>query len=169
MPSFRMLDSNLSTYLVSLTGGGPVASLTDICSLQGAALKTVKVRTILVGGWTTTGRSQIVNIVRRSSANSGGTTFAAKPVDTTDQPAAAVGLAYFGAITTPGTLVAQIDAMTFGMVAAGALQDRAIFNYQQFTQKGPVLNNAAEWLCVNMAGQTTVADHLDVSIWWTEQ
>lgn len=171
MPSFRVLDSGLPTYIAAQVAAAPGAGANDIIQIAGANLKIIKIRTILIGGTAAAARQQTVGVVRRSSADTGGTPVNLVPraADSTDAAASAVAT-FFSAAPTIGTGVGILDANSFALVVSGGLQDRAIFNYEQLTAKAPTLNNSSDFICINLTGVATIAtDKIDFSIWWTEQ
>lgn len=175
MPSFRALDSALATYNFSSAGFVPAVGATDVWQIQGVNLKTVKFRWIMVGGTAAAARTQVVQITRRGSPSTGGTSTSSPPfgrtADSSDAPTS-------GALVTQwtvnpaalGTPAFAMDMQSFALVVAGSLQDRAIFNYEQLTLKPVTLNSSSEFLTINFANTPTVAaDRIDCEIWWTEQ
>jgi len=172
MPGARLLDTTLATYSYAVCNQVVAANSTDVIQLQGVNLKSVKVRYIQVGGSMAAGspRTQMVQIVRRANPSTVGTPVVVPVPDSSDPPAAAPLLQFFATAATPGSPAFVIDQLTFGLVAAGAIQDRAVFNYEQFTEKGVTLNNSGEYLSIGLAQiPTTGNDRFGFSIWWTEQ
>jgi len=174
MPSFRMLDSATATYSVAQAQANPNATVTtDFWQLGGANLKTIKPRWISFGGTAAAARQQPIWIYRRGSATTGGAPSVLTPnkADSSDGPASAT-FTYWPSTppTTMGAPSIQLDSMSFTLVVAGTLQDRVAFNYENFTNKGNVLNNAGEFLSLVFVTVTTVStDKFDFSVWWTEQ
>lgn len=172
MPSIRFMDSGLATYNYSVAGySGPTGVGVDVWQLQGVNLTTLKVRLVRIGGTANSIRQQMVQLIRRITSDTGGapTTPPIRRADSTDQIADAT-LSQFTTAPTPGTGAGVLDQLSFALVTAGSLQQKAIFDYTVMSIKPLTLNNANDFLCVGFTNSALVGnDKLDFSIWWTEQ
>lgn len=148
------------------------AAATDIFTIAGANGKTVRVTSLRLSGIAGTAVTVSASIVKRSAANTGGTSTAptAVPLDSAS-PAAAVTLAaYTDNPTTSGTTVGIIATekltlpLTTTVVGKGAAVDFGIRNSQPV-----VLRNGAESLAVNLNGVTVSGPKINLDVEWTEE
>jgi hypothetical protein len=176
MPSTRMLDSAIATYSYNEVQFAPAAAATDVWQLTGPTGLTGKVRWVEVGGTAAAVRTQTVSLIKRSAANTGGTSAARTIVkaDSADVASFSVMTRWTVNPAGLGAAIGTIDSTTFTLTTGATTpvpQDRAVFNYEAFSLKPIVLNGALEFLCVNFTGVNTVVstDKIDLEIWWTEQ
>lgn len=94
------------TYSASYAFSPTATSASDICNLTGSATKTIKVRRIFFNAQATTAVTVPVAIIKRSTANTGGTgnVATAVPYDSSNSAATAVATMYTANPTT-GTIV----------------------------------------------------------------
>jgi hypothetical protein len=67
------IEGTRATFSVGAAGITPAATATDILTLYGSGTKTVRVSRIKISGTATSGATADILLVRRSTANSGGT------------------------------------------------------------------------------------------------
>lgn len=170
-------ESNVNTYSATSIGLVPAASATDIACISGSATQVVRVMAIRVGGSAGTLVSTPLVILKRASANTGGTlaTSTALPVpyrvDSTDTAPTATTSAWTAnptiVDTSPGILDAS--AVTFNVTtAAGGVPVQ--FNWlTHIYNEPPTLRGVAQQLCVNLNGVSVSSGVLTVSFLWTEQ
>jgi len=145
------------------------AAATDIAILPGNASNTVYVTRVTISGIQTTGGLADVQLVKRSTANSGGTSAAmtAVPHDSTDAAAVSAPLSYT-ANPTPGTPVGSVRRGYLPIGAAtAAVNPIVVFD---FGDKGRpiVLRGVAQGLAVNLGGATLAGGTFDVNFEWFE-
>ncbi len=73
MPSMRLLDCALATYMVARPRYAPPATQTDAWEFKGAGSINTKIRYVRLTGITTTARQLTVDLIRRSTVDTGGT------------------------------------------------------------------------------------------------
>lgn len=158
------------TYGGGILGFTLAATPTDILTIQGAANKIVRIKSIIINGNSLSLAAYPISLIRRSTVHTGGTStvITAGKHDTSDPNSAAV-LRYFTANPTPGTTVATLH---IGRVIAASASnlDRLPFQYAWQNDKAILLNGASEFLAINMgatalAGATT----MDIDVLWTEE
>lgn len=98
-----------ATYSVGIPAFTPPATPTDLFTITGSGTKTVRVISVLAGFTQTTAGNNRIYTVKRSTANSGGSSSAptAVPFDSTNAAATATVLSYTGN-STPGSLVGNL-------------------------------------------------------------
>ena len=97
-------------YRASTTVFTPGATPQDVCTLRGSATKTLLVSRVILSTQQTTAGRNVWHIVKRSTANTGGTSAAMTmvPLDSAAVAATATALTYT-ANPTAGTLVGRIE------------------------------------------------------------
>ncbi len=169
---------NINTYMASTAFFTGAASATDIFQIYGSGSKTVKVlkvlvATIAVGGSSTPSRYYLL---KRSTANSGGTavTLTNVPVDSNNAAATAV-VKNYTANPTLGSSVGQVSAAVLAMPdpTAGSNTRYApvtIFDADKYGQ--PItLRGTSEGLVVNCNGVTIggLTPTIAITVVWTEE
>lgn len=160
-----------ATYSASIVGLSPAALATDIFTITGSATKTVRISRILVNGVQTTAGQVSVMAVKRSTANTVGTSTAPTrvPYDSTSAAATATVLAYT-ANPTLGTTVGTITSSRLfvpGTASASDAQGLQVLTGdvgQQFI----TLRGIAEVVAVNLNGVTVTGAALNITVEWTE-
>lgn len=150
------------------------ANANDVTILQGSASKTVKVINIwLVQSGTGSGEAKYF-VVKRSTANTGGTSTTATsvPLDSASAAASVSGLKLYTANPTVGTLVGTIDGdstiIPTGVMIAGGPK-HLLFHADPMTQAG-TLRGTAEGIAVNFNGVTNVVGtSVNIIYDWTEE
>lgn len=110
----QLAPSYKTTYTISTTAFTPPATPTDIFAIYGSASKTVRILRITCNSTNSAGASSFpIFVLRRSTANTGGTatTITPQPLDTTFAAATCTAKSYTANPTT-GTLVGTITANT---------------------------------------------------------
>lgn len=156
-----------------------VASPTDICLLNGSATKTVKVRRVILGGIATNVGSFPIAIVKRSTANSGGTPAAVTevPYDSVNSltptvaNAATAAMITYTTNPTTGTSVGVVadPMLTFNNATTG-ISGNSMLEYR-FGQLGSpiVLRGVAQGLAVNGNAVSITGGILQCTFEWTEE
>jgi acyl dehydratase len=160
-----------ATYSAVALGIVPAASATDVFTITGSASKTISITAISIDGLATTSGAMKMQLMKRSSANTGGTSTAvtAVPFDSNDAAASATVLAYTSnpIVGTPvGTLETFIQA--FPSTAQTYSDDGNDFTYGTIG-KPIVLRGVAQTLAINLNGASAPAGGtLDIKMTWTE-
>ncbi len=161
------------TYSAYITGLVPGATPQDIFTITGVASTLVKVARLEIAGTATASATVLITLLKRSTANSGGTS--TNPVklsyDSGDTAAGATITAYT-ANPTAGTLVNNLRTrkLLLGATSPTTILDRMIEEYGVRPAKCPTLRSASEVYAVNLGGVTALAGWaFDIFIEWTEE
>jgi len=162
-----------ATYSAATAAYAPYAGAADILNIAGSATRTVRVTRIAVSGRATAANQLDVAVVKRASANSGGspTALAAVSHDSLDGAATAVVNAY-GAAPTPGTLVGTIRAVQSNVSAAGSggAATPIEWDFGWVNDKTVILRGTAESISINLGGGAVPAGTvLNLFVEWTEE
>ena len=171
------LSTPSATYSASVNALTIALLATDIFTITGSATKTVKIRSIHISGVQTSASYQDILILKRSTANTAGTSVTQTniPYDSTDAAATAVVRSYT-ANPTLGTLVGRMANKKFYMPIAipgnnGQFgpDNYVEFNYGGNFDKEVVLRGTSEVLAVNFNGVTAAGSNMNINIIWTEE
>lgn len=146
----------------------PAALATDVFTLTGSATKTVNAIRLTLSGTQTTLGTVALQIVKRSSANTGGTftTPAVVSHDSGNAVGTAVVRAYTANPTALGTLVGPV--LTAREVVAGAtsVTDSRLVTYDLHPM---VLRGTGELLALNFNGATVTGGNFALVWSWSEE
>jgi len=175
--------TNTASYAATFVGLVGVAAATDIVTITGATNRVVKVARITISGIATAAAVADVQIVRRTTANTGGTSGSVTPVQRGDllrdtsgnivsYAAQATVLTYtanptLGTATAPsgGTLAAA--KMSIG-TASGTTSTPLVFDFTAPGMSQPTLRGAADVLAINLNGGTYAGNAYTGTIEFTE-
>lgn len=151
------------------------ANPTDVFTLTGSATKIVRVKRIYIGVSATNPLTFTFSFVKRSTANTGGTssTLTAVPFDSADSAATAVARSYT-ANPTLGTSVGTLGNVRISVpqnVPLGGVSNGPIdsIDFHLPNAMPVVLRGTGEVLAVNMGATTLAGNNLAMSIVWTEE
>ena len=161
-----------STYAASTNGLVLAASATDVFTITGSASKTIRVTKVMFNAIQTTAAQVGVVLLRRSTANTGGTSTAPTAVnyDTANAAATATVAAYTANPTTTGTLVGNLYVQRVFVPGAATASDAQGLSetFGDFGQQPFVLRGAAQQLAINLAGVSVVGGSANITVEWTE-
>ena len=161
------------SYLAATGAFAPAAvAPTDIATITGSATKTVVIRRVHFAAARTAANAQVVALIKRSTADTGGTSVAATvvPVDSTNPAGTATVLAYT-ANPTVGTAVGTVRAelVWFGQTAgAGSPPEFKTFDFSDLPEGGLVLRGTAQVLAVSLGGTAATGASAQVVFDWIE-
>ena len=171
MKDFQPLNQS-SAYSAAATSVNAPASATDVFEIAGSASKIIKVRAVILSGTETTSAQVIAKLVKRSTANSGGTsaTLTNVPFDSSSAAATAVCKSYTANPTT-GTPVGDLLAVRFSLPSAATSSPiEQVFSFSNGSLDFPVvLHGTAQTLAVNFNGVTLTGNSLCCTFIWTEE
>ena len=164
------LASDEKTYRAFVSSGTATAA-TDFLTLTGSASKTVRVKKLRVQGYHSAATTMGLSIIRRSAANTGGTSSnpSAAKADSTNAAATAVVTAYTANPSALGTSAGVIDGtlLTVGTTTPAFTAGCFDVEYGKNGAQEIVLRGTSELLAVNF-GATTITGAF-VMIEWTEE
>lgn len=171
-----------ATYSAAFIGLVPPASATDTVCIAGSASKIVKVTSIKLSGSAGTLVSLPVTLVRRASANTGGTAASttANPAntiskrDTTQAAATATLVSYTAVPTIVDTSPTYLDTQTLTLPVTSAGTSSSVLNFNYASDianlNAPVtLRGIAEQVCLNLNTISVSSGVLNGVISWTEE
>jgi hypothetical protein len=169
---------NKATYNVTAIGYTAYATPTDLVCLKGSDTKTTRVVQLGIRIQTTSAALQTIYFIKRSTANSGGTSTNPTPVphDSTDAAATAVPIVYTAAPAALGTAAGTVNIFLSlsatlttgpGLISAYTVPTpTGITDYRQTI----VLRGAAESLCINYNGAALTSGFTaEYEMVWTEE
>ena len=169
--TIQVKTENLQTYSANIVGLVPAALATDIFTITGSAGKVVKIRALRVTATRTANGTIDVLLVKRSAANTLGTSTAPTrvPNDSSNAAATATVLAYT-ANPTLGTLVGTFKGRKMFINASGTGgSDVSDWDFDQNVAQPPTVRGIAEVIAVNLNGVTIAGGSFDIAIEWTEE
>lgn len=165
-------DGKLSTYSAGFSALVPAASPTDVFTITGSGSATIRVRYLQFSVSTTSGSGVGLNVtlVKRSTANSGGTstTAANVPHDSASSAATATVRGYTANPTT-GTLVGIVRSLRTEAVTSGSNRSTYLFDFSTRNDQALVLRGTDEVLSVNLGGTSVTGGIIGCSVEWTEE
>lgn len=176
MDASRILYSNTegqkTTYSASITALAPAVAATDIFTLTGSGTKTIRITRVQISGVATAAGAYDIVFLKRSTANSAGTSTAPAvvPHDSTNAAGTATPLAYT-ANPTLGTLVGNLQAKKITVsTAAGAIPIVPTeLNFGNRPEQTIVLRGTGQVFAINLAATTMTGGSLDIDITWSEE
>jgi hypothetical protein len=160
------------SYAAGFNGLVPPASATDVVTITGSASKVITVTRVVFTLSTTSGSGFAYNLslLKRSTANSGGTstTATAVPYDSNDAAATAVVRGYTANPTT-GTLVGTIRNLRTSAVTQGSNTNVITFELGTLSSQSIRLRGTNEVLAINLNATSITGPVIGCSIEWTEE
>lgn len=170
--SSKLEPQSRTTYAAGSAAFASVASATDVFEIYGSASKTIKVLRVELTGTQTTAGELVVNLIKRSTANTGGTsaTLTDVPLDSTNAAGTAVAKTYTANPTT-GTAVGNVATRHVFIPTALIAGDSApITLFDVITYGQPVvLRGTAQGLVINFGGVTVTGGSFVATVYWTEE
>lgn len=160
-----------ASYSSSVSNIGVSALPTDVFTITGSATKTVRIKQVRLSGTETTGAVRDFDLVKRSTANSGGTSTSvtAVPHDSSNSAATATVKSYT-VNPTLGTLIGVLRSDAWSIPAASLSGQTGVLiwdmglNFQEI-----VLRGTSEVLAINCEGVTMAGNAMNFTVVWEEE
>jgi hypothetical protein len=165
-------EGRKATYSATAVFSPTATAATDVFTITGSATKTIRVTRLTVFGTETTAATQIVEILKRSTANSGGTSAAstAVPHDSNNSAATATVLSYTANPTTLGTLLATIRTGRPFFGSGATPQDpSSTYVFGDVNEQAIVLRGTGQVLAVSLNSASIIGVSLRCWVEWTEE
>lgn len=166
------VDSYKASYSAAFNGAVTAAAATDVFTITGSVTKTIRVTRVEVSATQTTAAYQTILLVRRSTANTVGTS-AAVTATTSDSnnPAATATLLSYTANPTTGTLVGNIRAAKQFVPAALTVAGNPIlaWDFGNRPAQAEVLRGTSQVIAINLNGAGVTGNSFNISVEWTEE
>jgi len=148
-------------------------SCTDFFAITGSASKKIKILQILFSATKNNTGFVDLRVVKRSTANSGGTSSAPTKVPhDSDDPAATGTVLAYTANPTLGTLVGDVlaDKVFVPSATANSSRGSSTLSISPIANgKAITLRGITEVLALNLGGDTAAGIDCDITITWTEE
>lgn len=169
----RQKTGFIPTYAAAVTNFQYAANGTDIFTLTGSDSKIVRLKHLSIDGNAQATVTRTISLIKRSSANTGGTSviLTSVPFDSSNAPATGI-VQYYTANPTLGTTVGTMHNEKLVIASAGAntIEDKLEFGtVDATTMQDITLRSSQEVLAVNMNGVTTTNNSMNIDIIWTEE
>jgi hypothetical protein len=165
------VDGYKSSY--SATHNNYTPGSTDIFTITGSATKTIRVLRVEVSFTQSIYSENDVLLIKRSTANSGGTSAAitAVPHDSSDAAATAIVLAYTANPTLGSTVGTIRAAKVFGQATSEPYAGSSIvsWTFGDRPSQAIVLRGTTQVLAVNLNSTSITGGNFDISVEWTEE
>lgn len=157
-------------YSAGVISLAPTALATDIFTISGSATKTVRVIELSLQCTETTAGVVAAQLVKRSAADSAGTSTAPArvPHDSASPAATATVLAYTTNPTT-GTLVGALRFIRNNWLAPATAANAPVNAFEFYNGLPVVLRGINEVLAVNLNGATVTGGNCALWTTWTEE
>lgn len=160
------------TYSAAITGLVIPASATDVLTIYGSSTKTIIVTHIEVTGTASAKAISDVQIIKRSAANTGGTstTLTNVPHDSAN-PAGTATVRAYTANPTLGTSVGLLHANKLSFSVSGTdVAQTVLFTFDSDGKtQGVYLRGTNEGLCLNLNGGTLTSPSMSLALEWYEE
>ena len=169
--SVSIIPSPPVTYTASITGLATGTLAGDILTITGSATKTVYVTRIDIDGIQTTASQILILMIKRSTADTGGTSTSPNkvPLDSLSAAATATVLAYTVNPTLGTAIGTTTSARVFVPAAATATDAQGIsILYGQIGEQQMILRGITQVLAVNLNSVTIAGASININVEWTE-
>lgn len=165
------IEGTRATYSAAFNQTIATGSTSDVISLPGSATKTIRIIRATIMGSTGTPVTVPLALIKRSTANSGGTSAALTivPRDSQNATATAAPVAYTVA-PTPGTAAGTLAMTQLPLKSVNTLVGASAFDilFGDHNDQAIVLRGTAESLGINLLGYTTGTPTLCGALEWIE-
>ena len=162
----------MPTYRYRIADFTPVATATDVLTITGCANKTIQISQISIGGDATAASLYDIYLIKRVTANTGGTATnpAGVPSSSKNEPHQATITLYTGNPSGLGTgLNLDGDHIFLPAAATPVYAAPVEYNWGVRGDEKPTLNGANESFCINFGGNAVPSGaSLYLSIEWQE-
>lgn len=164
------VDGYKTTYGASIPDLTVASTATDIFTITGSTSKTIRITSFSISGTRTTSSAITIILLKRSTANSGGTSTirTAIPYDSNDSAATATVRAYTANPTT-GTLIGNIATDTMFFSNGGGQQQNLRYDFGDRPSKAIVLRGTSEVLAINLNSVSVTGSDFNIYVEWTEE
>lgn len=165
----RRYETHAKTYSCAVNVAA-AASATDIAVISGSASTTVFITKVIISGIQTTAGLNDVLLIKRSTADTGGTSTGGTiiPHDSSDAAAGASVLAYTANPGALGTTVGSVRRNYLPVAGATSVVNPVVTYEFGVIGRPIVLRGVAQQLAVNLNGATLTGGTFDINFEWFE-
>jgi hypothetical protein len=164
-------DGNKTTYAASSNFSPVATAAQDIFTLTGSATRLVKLLRVEAQFWATTAAAITAGgLVKRSTANSGGTSAAvtAIPLDANNVAATATALSY-SVNPTAGTALGNIRSLKLAVPLNTSPPAAITWDFGTRPGQALALRGTAQVIALNLGGASVTGISASVTFEWTEE
>lgn len=160
-----------TTYGSSILNLATAATATDVVTLSGSATKTVKIIEIGISGSATTAVALGIQLIKRSTTNTTGTstTPAIVPFDSANAPGTAVFRAYTANPGALGTAVGTLKVHKLLIDSTTVTSNFILYQHGSTPGQPIVLRGVGEFLAINFNSTTITGSSMCIYMVWTEE
>lgn len=163
-------EGTRATYSAASLGLTPAATATDFFQIVGSASKTVRVTRVQISGLATAAATNDIQLVKRTAANTGGTS-ASVSIAQHDSNSAAPSATVNSYSANPSALGAGVairgEKLNLGAAGAAGV---IVWDFTTRNSQGLVLRGVAQSLNLNWNGAAVPSGTLlDIDVEWTEE
>lgn len=164
-------DGNRTTYSASFNGLVAASSPTDIWTISGSSSRTIRIARITVTATQSTSAQRDVLLIKRSSANTGGTSTTATIAshDSNNIAPTAVVRGYTANPSGLGTSAGVLRTRKVFIGAGTSNSDEFLIEFGTRNDQALVLRGTTEFACINLNGVTSASNSFNISVTWTEE
>lgn len=168
---FGVYPVQSNTFSANILALAPAASATDFFTISGVAGKSIFVRKIKCDGVTTAAAAAVVQVAKRSTLDTTGTSTSPAKVPYNSNYGLAAGALVKAYTVNPGALGTLVGVIASGELVTGPAASATgnpplVFD---FTNQNVVLNSATEMLALNAnAASFSAGAALNCSVEWQE-
>lgn len=169
--AFTPEDGWKATYSATVVSNAAYATPTDLLVLPGSATKTVRLVRFDISSAATAAGMYTVHLVKRTAANSGGTSAAMTitKFDSNDAAATAAPVTYSVVPTSVGA-GSDIAAIRLFQATLTTQPERLVFLFGNGPMEAVVLRGVAQAFAVNFGAVALPSGSIfDMTIYWTEE
>lgn len=162
-------DGVKSAYSAVITNVVPASAATDLFTIIGSATKIVRIRNLALFGSQTVGSAVPFIVIKRSTADTGGTstTGTAVPWSSADAAATAVVSGY---TANPSALGTSLGSLSYEIPFLPIVKDQLFeYNFNLTPSQVYTLNSAAETIAINLNAATITGGSITLKMSWTEE
>lgn len=163
-------EGQKATYSCCVVGVTPGATPTDVFTLTGSATKTIRVTRVEVAATATLSTGMDFVLVKRTAANTGGTS--TTPSITTHDSNSAAASAVVNLYSANPSLGSgtNVRAVKLPLVALGTPSPSTVFTFTTLNDQAVVLRGTSQVFSLNLnGGSLSAGANFDISIEWTEE
>jgi len=164
-------DGVQPTYVVGIVGLAPTNNnTTDIFSMSGSATRTIKITRVFINGTAGADTTQNVVLLKRSTANTGGTptTYTPTKYDSNDIASTVASVTTYGTNPATGTLVGNLLTEKIFLDSGNALGNSMDVTFGDRNSKAITLRGVNEFFCINFNTQTVNTKSINITVEWVE-
>lgn len=164
-------SATIASYSASIISLALVAAATDIFTITGSATKLVKIKRVIISATQTTAGAVSFVLLKRSTADTAGTSTAPVQVPhDSNNAAGTVTIAAYTANPTVGTLVGNLVVKKVLTETATSASDFQGWDFSVLDGIQPiVLRGVAQQFAINLNGATVAGGNAAIAITWTEE